>query len=73
MVTEFTGYERINEVIIMRIGPDYILFNLSFEFNDKIHTQQIESVTALINSNIKQSFLKVKRVIIEAESWKFTH
>lgn len=73
MVVGFTGVERVNEVLTMHMGPDYILVNLSVEFNDEIHTEQMESVIALIDKNIKQSFVNVKRVFIEAESWKFTH
>jgi len=73
MVVGFTGVERVNEVLTMHMGPDYILVNLSVEFNDEIHTEQMESVIAHIDKNIKQSFVNVKRVYIEAESWKFTH
>ncbi len=73
MVTGFDGVERVNEVLTMHMGPDYILVNLSVEFNDEINTDQMESVISLIDKNIKQSFANVKRVFIEAESWKFTH
>jgi len=72
MVVGFTGVERVNEVLTMHMGPDYILVNLSVEFNDEIHTEQMESVIAHIDKSIKQSFVNVKRVFIEAESWKFT-
>lgn len=73
MVTGFTGVERVNEVLTMHMGPEYILVNLSVEFNDEIHTGQMESVIAHIDKNIKQSFINVRRVFIEAESWKYTH
>lgn len=73
MVTGFTGVERVNEVLTMHMGPEYILVNLSVEFNDEIHTEQMESVIAHIDKNIKQSFINVRRVFIEAESWKYTH
>ena len=72
MVVGFTSVERVNEVLTMHMGPDYILVNLSVEFNDEIYTEQMESVIAHIDKNIKQSFVNVKRVFIEAESWKFT-
>ena len=72
MVVGFTSVERDNEVLTMHMGPDYILVNLSVEFNDEIYTEQMESVIAHIDKNIKQSFVNVKRVFIEAESWKFT-
>lgn len=73
IVTNFNGVERVNEVLTMHMGPDYILVNLSVEFNDEIKTEQMESVIAHIAKNIKQNFINVKRVFIEAESWKYTH
>jgi cation diffusion facilitator family transporter len=72
MVTEFSGVERVNEVLTMHMGPEYILVNLSVEFNNAIRTEQMESEIALIDKNIKQEFVNVKRVFIEAESWKIT-
>jgi len=72
-VNAFSGVERVNEVLTMHMGPEYILVNLSVEFNDEIHTQEMESVIAKIDKEIKQEFSYVKRVFIEAESWKFTH
>ncbi|MEJ2115509.1 MAG: cation diffusion facilitator family transporter [Gammaproteobacteria bacterium] len=72
MVSDFIVVERVNEVLTMHMGPEYILVNLSVEFNDAIHTEQMESVIAHIDKNIKKSFVNVKRVFIEAESWKYT-
>ena len=73
MVAGFIGVERVNEVLTMHMGPEYILVNLSVEFNDAIRTEQMESVIAHIDKNIKKSFVNVKRVFIEAESWKYTY
>ena len=72
IVSEFSSVERVNEVLTMHMGPEYILVNLSVEFNDSIRTEQMESVISNIDKNIKQQFSHVKRVFIEAESWKFT-
>jgi cation diffusion facilitator family transporter len=72
MVTSFNGVERVNEVLTMHMGPDYILVNLSVEFNDEIQTEKMESMIAHIDKNIKQNFVNVKRVFIEAESWKYS-
>lgn len=72
MVSKFSGVERVNEVLTMHMGPEYILVNLSVEFNDAIRTEKMESVIANIDKDIKQQFKNVKRVFIEAESWKFT-
>ena len=56
LVSDVQSVERVNEVLTMHMGPDYILVNLSVEFNDEIKTDQMESVIALIDRNIKQSF-----------------
>lgn len=72
LVSKFPSVERVNEVLTMHMGPEYILVNLSVEFNGTIRTEEIESVIATIDKNIKQQFKNVKRVFIEAESWKFT-
>ncbi len=72
-VSSFAGVERVNEVLTMHMGPEYILVNLSVEFNDDIQTQEMESVVAKIDKEIKNEFNHVKRVFIEAESWKFIH
>lgn len=72
IVSAYSGVERLNEVLTMHVGPEFILVNLSVEFNDEIRTQQIETVISSIDSKIKQSYPLVKRVFIEAESWKYT-
>lgn len=73
IVNDYSGVEQVNEVLTMHMGPDYILVNLSVEFNDDIRAEKMEEVIAHIDKNIKQSFVNVKRVFIEAESWKYTH
>lgn len=73
IVSANSGVERVNEVLTMHVGPEFILVNLSVEFNDEIRTQQIEKVISSIDRQIKQSHPLVKRIFIEAESWKFTY
>lgn len=73
IVNDYSGVEQVNEVLTMHMGPDYILVNLSVEFNDDIRAEKMEEVIAHIDKNIKQSFVNVKRVFIEAESWKYTY
>ena len=67
------GVERVNEVLTMHMGPDYILVNLSVEFNDEIRTEKMENAISKIDKEIKRKFKNVKRVFIEAESWRFRH
>jgi len=71
-LSKFPSVERVNEVLTMHMGPEYILVDLSIEFNDSIRTEQLEPVVAKMDKDIKQQFSFVKRIFIEAESWKFT-
>ena len=73
VVNKYRGVERVNEVLTMHIGPEYILVNLSVEFNDEIRTGKMEDVISKIDREIKQKYKNVKRVFIEAESWSFRH
>jgi cation diffusion facilitator family transporter len=68
---KYRGVEKVNEVLTMHMGPEYILVNLSIEFDDGIRIEQMEDVIAKIDKEIKQKFEHVKRIFIEAESWRF--
>lgn len=73
VVNKYRGVDRVNEVLTMHMGPEYILVNLSVEFNDEIRTEKMENVISKIDKEIKQKFKHVKRVFIEAESWGYRH
>jgi cation diffusion facilitator family transporter len=60
--------ERVNEVLTMHMGPDFVLVNLSVEFRDAESTESIERTIALIDAAIKNNWPEVKRVFIEAET-----
>jgi cation diffusion facilitator family transporter len=62
--------ERVNEVLTMHMGPDFILLNLSVEFNDAATTEKLETRIAHIDKQIKEAYPEVKRIFIEAETAK---
>ncbi len=62
------GVDKVNEVLTMHMGPDYILVNLSVEFSDHIRTGQMELLISQIDQEIKNKFKYVKRIFIEAET-----
>ena len=65
------GYENIdyvNEVLTMHMGPDFILANISVDFDNSISAQQVEADISAIDHSIKQAYPQIKRVFIEAES-----
>jgi len=70
LVGEQPDVERVNEVLTMHMGPEYILVNLSVEFNDAATTDKLESRIAHTDQLIKQAYPEVKRIFIEAETLK---
>ncbi|MGR9106588.1 MAG: cation diffusion facilitator family transporter [Gammaproteobacteria bacterium] len=60
--------EHVNEVLTMHMGPDYLLVNLSVDFNDRCSAEQIEKAIAEMDTVMKTSHPVIKRVFIEAES-----
>ena len=65
------GAERVNEVLTMHMGPDFILANISIDFRDSAMTGEIEKTIAHLDHRIKARFPEVKRIFIEAESrWR---
>ena len=63
---------HVNEVLTMHMGPDFILANISVEFEDSMTADDIENVIACIDQKIKQQFPQIKRVFIEAEKRTMT-
>ncbi len=62
------GVQKVNEVLTMHMGPEYILVNLSVEFSDHIRTDKMEMLISQLDREIKTKHKHVKRIFIEAES-----
>jgi cation diffusion facilitator family transporter len=58
---------RINEVLTMHIGPEFVLANISVRFRAALSGQQLQDAIARMDSHIKQRCAPVKRIFIEAE------
>lgn len=63
--------EKVNEILTMHMGPQFILLNLSVDFQDDLRAGAIEESIQNITKEIKETFPRVKRIFIEAEnkSW----
>lgn len=59
---------HVNEVLTMHMGPNYILVNLSIDFDDDASAGRVETVTEEMDQAIKRSYSQVKRIFIEAEA-----
>lgn len=62
------GVTHVNEVLTMHMGPEYVLVNLSLDFDDNTSTTDIEALVSRLDREIKAAFPLVKRVYVEAES-----
>lgn len=60
--------EKVNEVLTMHMGPDYVLANISMDFRDAMSVGQLEREIARMDREIKTAFPEVRRVFIEAEA-----
>lgn len=68
IILQFDGIDHINEVLTMHMGPDFVLVNISIDFQDDIAAGDLEDMIARMDTEIKQRFSTVKRVFVEAES-----
>ena len=62
--------EHVNEILTMHMGPDFILANISVDFEDNATADEIESVIAQMDQAIKKQYPQIKRIFIEAEKRK---
>jgi cation diffusion facilitator family transporter len=60
--------ERVNEVLTMHMGPEFILVNISMDFRDSLSVGQLEREVAVMDRDIKAVYPEVRRVFIEAEA-----
>jgi len=59
---------HVNEVLTMHMGPDFILVNISVDFDDDILAEDVEDAVSHIDQQLKNRFPSIKRIFIEAES-----
>lgn len=68
MVESHREITRVQELLTMHMGPNFILVNLNASFAPELEAAQLERVIASLDVEIKQAYPAVKRVFIEAES-----
>ena len=64
----YDNIQHINEILTMHVGPDFILLNLSVDFDNAASAGDIEKSIARLDSEIKQAFPRIKRIFVEAEA-----
>jgi divalent metal cation (Fe/Co/Zn/Cd) transporter len=70
IASEQESIEKINEVLTLHMGPEFILVNMSISFKSHLPVGNIEKAIETITKNIKEEFPMTKKVFIEAESAK---
>ena len=62
--------KKVNEVLTMHMGPDFILVNISVDFVDPILATEVEVTVAGLDRAIKRAYPKVQRIFVEVETWR---
>jgi cation diffusion facilitator family transporter len=71
IILKYEGIVNLNEMLTMHMGPDFILVNVSIDFQDDIPASDLEDMIAGMDTQIKERFPTVKRIFVEAESRRF--
>ncbi|QJB70178.1 cation diffusion facilitator family transporter [Parasphingorhabdus halotolerans] len=73
IVSEDPRISGLNEVLTMHMGPDDILLAASVDFDDKLTADKVEQCITDFETTIKEQFPQVRRIFIEAQSWRQHH
>ena len=68
IINKLDGVVNLNELLTMHMGPEFILVNISIDFQDEIPASDLEVIISRMDNRIKEAFPNVKRIFIEAES-----
>jgi len=67
LTESFEEVEKVNELLTMHMGPEFILVNISIRFKRGQKTRELEFVIQELDNCIKTEHQLVKRIFIEAE------
>ena len=70
LASKVPGVEKINELLTLHMGPEYILVNMSLDFADDCTADHIEIEVAKLTGAIKAHWPLVEKVFVEAEEKK---
>ncbi len=60
--------QHINEILTMHMGADFVLVNLSVDFQDAVSAAAVEKTISELDDQIKAAIPEVQRVFVEAEA-----
>jgi cation diffusion facilitator family transporter len=67
LASKMPGVEKVNEVLTLHMGPEYILVNVSLDFADDCTAEHIENEIAQLTRDVKSDWPLIKKVFVEAE------
>jgi cation diffusion facilitator family transporter len=67
LIRRIPQVDRVNEILTMHMGPDFILANISLHVARDVERAQVHQIFEDIDRGIKQRYPKVRRVFIESE------
>ncbi|NGP76474.1 cation transporter [Balneolaceae bacterium YR4-1] len=70
MAESTDSIRSVNETLTMHVGPNYVLLNLSVDFQNNLDAEHIEKAISNLTKMIKEKYPSIKRVFIEAEKSK---
>jgi cation diffusion facilitator family transporter len=65
LASSFPQIVQVNEVLTLHMGPEYILVNISLDFEDTVPAGDVEDSLERLRSLIKEEYPQVKRVFAE--------
>lgn len=70
LASAYDVVEHVNEVLTLHMGPEFILVNISLDFDNSATADKVEETIELLDTDIKRNYPLVKRVFVEAEARK---
>ena len=73
MAAALDPVEKVNEVLTLHMGPEYILVTISVDFRNNLSAGEVEKSIFSLDGQIKRAFPIVRRVFIEPEGTSQFH
>jgi len=68
LAERYPEVERVNEVLTMHMGPEYILANISLDIACDVPRPRAHEIMDELDARIKAADRRVKRVFIESQN-----
>jgi len=70
LATDTSGVERVNELLTVHFGPNEVFVALSLDVENECSAAEVEGTASTIERAVKTAHPEVRRVLIEAQSFK---